>query len=165
VKRHVLTAVGLLLAVAGCSSSEAATTLASATRTQGRVTARVSLIDQSSAGWRLEVVLLPPSPGFHLYSLSLPNGGVRGLGVPTRLSVRGALTATGTATADEPTQLLDIAVLGVKLPVYPDGPVTLLLPVRRAEGAMGQVVVSYGACSSSTCLAPVIDEAIPISVP
>jgi hypothetical protein len=97
--------------------------------------------------------------------VDLTTSGIPALVVPTRLSVRGALAATGTATADEPTQLLDIAVLGVGLPVYPDGPVTLLLPVRRAEGATGQVVVSYGACSSSTCLAPVIDEAIPISVP
>jgi Disulphide bond corrector protein DsbC len=116
-------------------------------------------------GWQLEVLFVPPSPGFHLYSLSLPDGGVEGLGIPTRLSVRGALVATGAVTAGEPTQLLDIAALGVKLPVYPDGPVTLALPVRHTDGLTAQVVVSYGACSSATCLAPVIDEAIPLSVP
>lgn len=125
----------------------------------------MSLIDQGASGWQLEVLFTPPAPGFHLYSLSLPDGGVQGLGIPTRLSVRGALAETGPVTAGEPTQSLDIAVLGVKLPVYPDGQVTLSLPVRHTEGSTADVVVSYGACSSSTCLAPVTDEAIPITVP
>jgi hypothetical protein len=156
----------LLAAVSGCSSSAAgSTTLATATRTQAGVTVRVSLVDQGSAGWRLKVLFVPPSPGFHLYSLSLPDSGVQGLGIPTRLGVRGALTAAGAVTADQPVQQLDISVLGVTLPVYPDGPVTLALPVRRTGGSTAQVVVSYGACSSGTCLAPVIDEVIPVSVP
>ncbi len=164
--RHAVGAACLLLAtVGGCSSTPAATTLATVTRTQARVTVRVSLIDQGSTGWQLKVLFVPPSPGFHLYSLSLPDGGVQGLGIPTRLSVRGALTATGAVTADQPTQQLNIAVLDVTLPVYPDGPVALALPVRHTDGSTAQVVVSYGACSSATCLAPVIDEVIPVSVP
>lgn len=164
-RRHVSAAVGLLLSLAGCGPSSAATTLATATHSQASVAVRVSLIDQGSSGWQLKVLFSPPSPGFHLYSLSLPDGGVQGLGIPTRLSVHGALAATGSVAADEPTQLLDIAVLGVKLPVYPDGPVTLSLSVRHTDGSTAQVVVSYGACSSSTCLAPVMDEVIPITVP
>jgi hypothetical protein len=122
-------------------------------------------MDQGSSGWRLKVLFTPPSPGFHIYSLNLPDGGVQGLGIPTRLSVSGSLAATGSVTAGEPTRQLDIAVLGVELPVYPDGPVTLTLPVRHADGSVAKVVVSYGACSSSACLAPVTDEAIPITVP
>jgi cytochrome c biogenesis DsbD-like protein len=161
----LIAAVGLLLTVGGCSSSAATTTLATATRAQASVTVRASLIDRGSDGWQLTVQFVPPSPGFHLYSLSLPNGGVQGLGIPTRLSVRGALTAAGAVTADQPTQQLDMPALGVKLPVYPDGPVTLTLPVRRTDGPTAQIVVSYGACSSATCLAPVIDEAIPLAVP
>lgn len=161
----LIAAVGLFLAVVGCSSTAATATLATATRAHASVTVRVSLIGQGSDGWQLKVQFVPPSPGFHLYSLSLPNGGVQGLGIPTRLSVRGALTAVGPVTADQPTQQLDIAALGVKLPVYPDGPVTLTLPVRRTDGPTAQIVVSYGACSSATCLAPVIDEAIPLAMP
>ncbi|MFG2004139.1 hypothetical protein ACGFNU_33765 [Spirillospora sp. NPDC048911] len=46
---------------------------------------------------------------------------------------------------------------GVRLPVYPDGPVTISLPVRRV-GTVGEVIVSYGACSKTTCLAPVTDH-------
>jgi hypothetical protein len=164
--RRTLAAVCLLFfSAVGCSSTPSTTTLATATRTQARVLVRVSLIDQARAGWQLRVVFVPPSPGFHLYSLDLPDGGVRGLGIPTRLNVRGALIEAGTVTADKPTQLLDIAVLDVRLPVYPDGPVTLTLPVHHADGSSAQVLVSYGACSPSTCLAPVIDEAITISVP
>ena len=166
--RRVVAAVGLLLAAAGCGSTRASpaiSTLATATHTRAGVSVRVSLVALGSAGWQLKVLFTPLSPGFHLYSLSLPDGGEQGLGIPTRLSVRGALNATGVVTAAEPTQQLDIAVLGVKLPVYPDGPVTLDLPVRHADGTAAQVVVSYGACSAATCLAPVIDEAIPVSVP
>lgn len=167
--RRALIAIGLLVAVAvagvaGCSSTPATTTLATATYTQASVTVKVSLSEQGSQSWQLKVLFVPPSPGFHLYSLGMPDGGVHGLGIPTRLSVRGALTAAGTATADQPTLQFDVAALGVKLPVYPDGPVTLTLPVSRVDGPTAQVVVSYGACSSATCLAPVIDEAIPLTV-
>jgi hypothetical protein len=126
---------------------------------------RVSLSEQGSQEWRLKVLFVPPSPGFHLYSLSMPDGGVHGLGIPTRLSVRGALAAAGTVTADQPTLQFDVAALGVELPVYPDGPVTLTLTVSHTDASAAQVVVSYGACSSTTCLAPVIDEAIPLTVP
>lgn len=163
--RRTLAVAALLLAAAGCSSTAAPTTLATAMHTRAGVTVRVSVTDQGSAGWQLKVLLVPPSPGFHLYSLSMPDGGVQGLGIPTRLSVRGALTAVGAVTANEPTQLLSIPALGVRLPVYPDGPVTLALPVRHTDGSTVQVVVSYGACSDATCLAPVIDETIPVSVP
>jgi hypothetical protein len=164
-----MTAVVLLPAVAGCSSTVATAagataTLATATRVRAGVTVRVSLIDRGSGGSQLKVRFAPLSPGFHPYSLSLPNGGVQGLGIPTRLGVRGALTAAGAVTADQPTRQLAIATLGVRLPVYPDGPVTLTLPVRRTDGRTAQIVISYGACSSATCLAPVIDEAIPLAI-
>lgn len=163
--RRALAATGLAVALAGCSSAGATTTLATATRTQARVTVRVSLIRQGSQQWQLKVLFVPPSPGFHIYSLTMPDGGVHGLGIPTRLSVRGALTAAGTVTADRPTLQFDVAVLDVELPVYPDGPVTLTLPVSHKDGSAVQVLVSYGACSSTTCLAPVTDEAIPLTVP
>jgi hypothetical protein len=49
---------------------------------------------------------------------------------------------------------VDLPALGVRLPTYPDGPVTVSLPVRRI-GPTADIVVSYAACSSGTCLAPV----------
>jgi hypothetical protein len=105
----------------------------------------------------------PIRPGFHVYSIDLPPGGVAGLGVPTRLGVRAGLTATGRATADRAVRVLVLPALNVKLPVYPDGPVTVSLPVHRS-GRTADIVVSYGACSSSTCLAPVIDHVTRISL-
>lgn len=105
----------------------------------------------------------PTRAGFHVYSVDLPEGGVRGLGIPTRLSVRGRLTATGRATANKPVRPLDLPSLGVTLRVYPDGPVTVLLPVRRT-GRTADIVVSYGACSSGTCLAPVTDHVTTVAL-
>jgi hypothetical protein len=101
--------------------------------------------------------LRPEQAGFHVYSVDLPEGGVDGLGIPTRLSVRGGLAATGPPTADQPVHLLELTGLSTELPVYPDGPVTLTLPVRRS-GDSAEVVVSYGACSASQCLIPVSDH-------
>jgi hypothetical protein len=84
--RRIVTAAGLLLTVAGCSwtSTTPSSTLSTATRTQAGVTVRVGVMGQGSAGWRLKVLLVPLSQGFHLYSLSLPDGGEQGLGIPTR---------------------------------------------------------------------------------
>lgn len=93
-------------------------------------------------------------PGFHVYALELPPGG---LGVPTRVTVRAGLTAAGAPKATEAVRWLDLPSLGARLPVYPDGPVTISLPVHRT-GGQGEVVVSYGACSRAVCLAPVIDR-------
>jgi len=69
--------------------------------------------------------------------------------------VRGGLSAAGRAAADKSVRMLDLPSLGVKLPVYPDGSVAVSLPVKRS-GNSAEVVVSYGACSTGTCLPPVI---------
>lgn len=108
-------------------------------------------------GARVEAVFRPTRAGFHVYSVGLPFGGVDGLGIPPRLGVRSGLTATGRPTADRAARMLALPALKVSLPVYPDGPVTLSFPVRRT-GSAAEVVVSYGACSSGTCLAPVADR-------
>lgn len=111
---------------------------------------------------RVSVTYRPQRPGFHLYSIALPTGGVDGLGVPTRLWVQGGLRATGPPTSDRPVQSLKLRELGMLLPVYPDGPVTITLPITRTGSTSAQVVVSYGACSTGTCLIPVRALVIPI---
>ncbi|MFC4905690.1 hypothetical protein [Actinomadura gamaensis] len=103
-------------------------------------------------------VFRPVRPGFHLYSRDLPPGGVEGLGVATNLTVRDGLTATARPTADQPVRALHLPSVNATLPVYPDGPVTLTLPLRRS-GHAGDAVVSYAACSPTTCLPPVKDHA------
>ncbi|MEV6106882.1 hypothetical protein AB0M28_19505 [Streptomyces sp. NPDC051940] len=119
-------------------------------------------------GDRVTAVLTPQRETFHLYSLSLPDEGVDGLGIPTRLSVSDGLTATGTAHApDARERTLRPAGLGVELPVYEDGPVTVVLPVRRSGGAeSARVHLSYGACSESLgCLPPVRDRVVGVRLP
>lgn len=105
----------------------------------------------------LEVTITPQMPGFHIYSLDLPPHGIDGLGVPTRIPVKGAFTANGQPQANVATQYLQIAALGVALPVYLDGPVTLTVPVARHGCGATDVIASYGLCSDSRCMIPVMD--------
>lgn len=102
----------------------------------------------------VKVTFRPTRPGFHLYSLNLPPGD---LGIPTRVNVRAGLEPTGPPVANAKERSLDLPVLGVRLPVYPDGPVAITLPARRV-GRTAEIVVSYGACSRNVCLQPVIDR-------
>lgn len=149
VKRAVVGGAVSLL-IAGCAHQHAPLATADFTDSGVEVTINVSKSE-------VKVTYRPTQPGFHIYSIDLPPGGIDGLGIPTRLGVRGGLTATGHATADKPIRLLNLPTLGVKLPVYPDGPVAVSIPVQRT-GRTADIVVSYGACSNSTCLTPVTDH-------
>jgi len=108
----------------------------------------------------VRVTFSPQRPGYHLYSIDLPPRGVHGLGIPTVVSVRDGLRMTGSPAADVPVRSLRIGQLDVDLPVYPDGPVTLTVPVRRTENGRAEVLVTYGACSATTCLPPVRNRLI-----
>lgn len=147
---------GLLLLACGCGHQGAPPRSARFTESGVEVSITVS---ES----QVKAVFRPTRPGFHVYSVDMPNGGIDGLGIPTRLKVRGGLTAVGPATADKPVRMLDLPSLGVKLPVYPNGPVAVSLPVERS-GRSAEVVLSYGACSTGTCLPPVIDHAIRVTL-
>jgi hypothetical protein len=112
----------------------------------------------------VKVTYRPTRSGFHVYSVDMPSGGIEGIGIPTRLAVSGGLRSVGPPVADQPTRFLDLRELKVKLPVYPDGPVSVSLPVQRT-GSTADVIISYGACSESTCLAPVIGRTIHLTLP
>src|SRR5205823_3886051 len=107
----------------------------------------------------------PDRPGFHLYSIDLPADGIEGLGRPTRVAVTGGLSASGRQHADKPLQILRLAGIdNVDLPVYPDGPVTVTLPVHHTV-ASATTLLSYAACSATEgCLLPVADRAVPITL-
>jgi hypothetical protein len=106
----------------------------------------------------------PDQAGFHLYSAAMPPDGVDGLGRPTVLAAGRGLTATGPVVADrEPITLHEIE-LGVDLPVYPDGPVTLTLPVT-ASGTHVDAVIGYAACSATQCLLPVTGKTVTLRTP
>ncbi|WP_200213545.1 protein-disulfide reductase DsbD domain-containing protein [Micromonospora coerulea] len=155
--------VGVLL-TAGCTRSGGPPTTAdrSGRLEAGGVSVEATLTDGPN-GARLRATFRPQRPGFHLYSTDLPPYGVQGLGIPTVVAVRGSLDAIGAPTADKPVSELRIEELGVTLPVYPDGPVTVTLPVRSTGDGPAEVVVTYGACSASTCLPPVREQTIALA--
>ncbi len=102
----------------------------------------------------------PLEPGYYLYGAELPEEGIKGLGVPTGFKVleSDGVKSKGQAFADRESQNIDVEFLGIQLPVYEVGPVTLRMPIEvEAEGARLEVQVSYMACrkEDGICLPPV----------
>ncbi|MFD5815914.1 hypothetical protein [Streptomyces sp. NPDC127038] len=154
--------VAAAAALTGCAGPAGTTTTASAAPfTIGGVTVTVRA-ESHDGHLRVLADLRPEQPGFHLYSLTLPNGGIDGIGIPTRIRAEGGLRATGPATTDAKQRVLRPAGLDVSLPVYEDGRVTLELPVRRLEDTeSARVFLTYGACSETAgCLPPVRDHEV-----
>jgi hypothetical protein len=110
---------------------------------------------------QLTATFTPRRSGFHVYSVDLPAAGVQGLGVPTRVRASGGAKPTGDLEADQPVRTLEYPSLGVTLPVYPDGPVTLRLAVQRSRSEP-EVRVTFAACSEALCLPPVRDARVPL---
>lgn len=165
--------VGLIaiigLGTTGCGGDRA-TVAGSGERNGVRVEVRVEAPSGTEAPGgpdeTAEVVFTPQQSGFHLYSLDLPERGVDGVGRPTRVRFAGGLAGTGSPTADRPVVELQLPGVSRPVPVYPDGPVTLRLPVRRSASAGDAVaVVGYAACSAQTCLPPVSELRIPLTLP
>jgi hypothetical protein len=152
------TCAAVLAATAGCGPHPPAGDLTGEYREAG-VTVKLLLHGDS-----LTATYSPDQAGFHLYSAALPPGGVDGLGRPTVLAPGQGLTATGPAVADREPITLHEVDLGVDLPVYPDGPVTLTLPVV-VSGAPFEAVIGYAACSPTQCLFPVTDKTVTLHTP
>ncbi|MGW5351386.1 hypothetical protein ACWERV_12850 [Streptomyces sp. NPDC004031] len=159
-------------AVSGCARAEptrAETARTGASFTDGGVTVHVTLERSGPTTVEVTATLRPQRPGFHLYSLSLPDGGVDGLGIPTRLAVSPPLTPSAPATASARPYALRLPELDVTLPVYPDGPVVLHLPARlpsASPGTTAHLRLTYGACSTTEgCLVPVRDHPLTLALP
>ena len=78
-----------------------------------------------------------------------------------------SIRPAGPLVADQPTIELQVAALGLTFPVYPEGAVTLRLPVTLApkDSATAVLSVTYMACSDRICLPPVIDKRIAVRIP
>ena len=100
------------------------------------------------------VVLTGAGPDFCV-GADLPVGGVDGLGQRTKLDPVRAIRSAGPLRIDAPVHDLLIKPLHLTLPVYPDGPVTARMAVRRVTSGRPRVSVSYAACSDSVCYPPV----------
>lgn len=162
-----LLVAGLL---AGCGGGADSTTVKSppaavATVSQQGVRVELRWTPASALKGTLAATFSPLRKGFHLYSAQLPATGIEGVGRPTRLEVGGRLVATAQATADRAVTSLHIAGVDAPVPVYPDGPVTLWLPVQLSGAGPNQVWLSYAACSSSTCLPPVTRLPVTLTLP
>lgn len=158
----VASAALLALGASGCSGDTAAPEVG---RAEGNGVVVVLRYEASSGGDGTLAATFTPDPGFHLYAVDLPPQGVDGIGRPTRLEVRGALIARAPLTVDRPASAERVAGVARPVPVYPAGPVTVRLPVRRSGGGTASAVLGYAACDSTRCLAPVSGMAVPLTLP
>jgi hypothetical protein len=118
--------------------------------------------------YTLEATFTPLEAGLHLYSKDIPATGVDGLGRPTLLALPAdsALTQIAGTIESQPSQ--DPLEGPTELRVYPEGPVTLSVPVLLPEGQNWldqKVFVTYMACNELGCRAPVENKPIAIRIP
>jgi len=107
----------------------------------------------------LQAAFTPDHPDLHLYSLNLPADA--DAGVATALSFPpGGLRAIGTPTSSQHDHLAD------GLLVYPPGPilVTQLVQLPAVAGP-STIIVSYMACTESSCRIPVIKFPVAVTLP
>ena len=103
----------------------------------------------------LRATFTPADRGFHVYSKDLDTKATGGLGMPTRLELlpHPSIRAAGPLFADVTTERHH------ELDIYPDGPVSLRLPIQVGgtdTNIATQVAVSYMACKTDgVCLRPV----------
>lgn len=123
---------------------------------------------QSGKTW-LVGTYTPSQATLHLYGKDLPKSGIHGVARPTLLELvsSASVRTAGPLVADQPTIDLQVAALGLTFPVYPEGAVTLRLPVTLTarDSVTAVLSVTYMACSDRTCMAPVIDKRIAVTIP
>jgi len=137
----------------------------------GRVTVQIDSAWDDDDTLVVRATFTPGDTGFHLYSTSLPLEGLEGLGRPTLVEVSEPerFSEVGELTADKTTVDLAQETLNLTFPVYPDGPVTLYLPLRfrSADDAANPVSLklTYMACSDQTCHRPVTGAEVQVIAP
>jgi hypothetical protein len=113
----------------------------------------------------------PEEPDSHVYSKDLPRDGIEGAGRPTLLEVppQPSVRAIGQLSADHPVLLHQFEGFSTAFPIYPDGPVTLRLPIEVTTDSATTTVdlaITYMACSSKGyCLPPVVDKRLAVVLP
>lgn len=103
----------------------------------------------------------------HVYSKDLPRQGIQGAGRPTLVEIpqQPGLRAIGPQTEDRATTLLVFPGFSAPFPVYPDGPVTMRVPVEAQTGGAASISITYMACSSQGfCLPPVQSRRIALDL-
>jgi thiol:disulfide interchange protein len=112
-------------------------------------------------------VVEPGGEPLHLYSKDLPKEGIDDVGRPTVVQIpdNAPWRARGEASVDPALPLHELS----GIPVYPNGPVRLRLPVQLpyGNGAMVSVsiLVTYMSCTDQSCNRPVIDRRLEFELP
>ncbi|MFB6625005.1 hypothetical protein ACFCWD_12310 [Streptomyces sp. NPDC056374] len=169
--RFAWAAAALLVTVSltGCGQESApphAATAETETETETEfnengVTVRLSVADWKSDAGTLVATFTPDEAGFHLYSTALPAEGVEGVGRPTEVRPVGSVATAGEMTVDKPVKSITVPGVRAAVPVYPDGPVTVTLPIRATAPGEAKVLIGYASCSSTEgCTIPVADRAV-----
>ena len=132
---------------------------------------RVVLFTESdSQGFPLlRATFTPTKHGFHLYSKDLDPSVTGGVGMPTRLELlpNPSVKRSGLVFSDvSPARFPGAETKTVE--IYPDGPVSLRLPVKFVGGGTSiaaQVAVSWMACKmDGVCLRPVEQQILDVKI-
>ncbi len=135
--------------------------------TENDVAVSISLRQEKKGDYFLSATFTPPE-GYHLYSKDIPDEGVNGLGRPTLLELtpNSRLKAIASLAENVKPQTPDFEPK--ELLVYPEGPVTMELPVRLPAGGewvQDELSITYMACSANQCKPPVEARIVPVRVP
>jgi hypothetical protein len=120
----------------------------------------------------LTALFEPLLKGHHFYSKNTPKTGVDGIGRPTliELSPNASIVARGNLIESRSAIMDAYTGLAEPLYIYPDGPITLQLPITiptsNQKSLTETIFVTYMTCSSNgLCTAPVVEKAINITIP
>ena len=139
--------------------------------TTNGVRVAVGLDSDSQGRLLLRATFTPVEHGFHIYSKDLDLKKTDGIGLPTSFDLmpHASLRVAGRVFSNVSPVSLEVKILNVTLPVYPDGPVVLRLPVevdRADEDIAAQVTVTYMACKTDgECLFPVKKRIVDVKIP
>jgi hypothetical protein len=138
-----------------------------ATSAENGVEVTISMQRNESDQLFLSATFTPQDPSLHLYSKDIPKTGVEGLGRPALLEIPNDSTikVLGDLTESVHAQSSDSGPQ--ELLVYPEGSITLSLPVKLLDPNVRTetVYVTYMACNQQGCRPPVEHKAIKINLP
>jgi len=172
----IATAFLLVFLLAGCQNEAqtpptAAQTYSLLTFSKNSVAVALHLEIETPESAQLVATFTPSDPTLHLYGLDMPLTGIDGVGRPTRVAiVSGVMVAAGELKADVTVTDVSFPTFDQPFPLYPDGPVTLTLPVTlpaaMPESPEAVLSITYMACSSEgVCKPPVTDQQATITLP
>ena len=125
-------------------------------------------LEQITAGNFIISATFTPPDGYHLYSKDIPVHGINGIGRPTllELTAESQMKTLGSLTENVPAEGFFFEQR--EFQVYPLGAVTLSLSIELPPGqrwVSDDLKITYMACSSNLCKAPVEGKIVAIRVP